>query len=77
MLAYHHEHVCRSSLATVSRYRTATQHLVNFYPGARAAHKIDAEAFIYYLRRLRVWSPTPSRLAACTPRKSSSRTSTD
>src|SRR5258708_5677742 len=30
----HHEHVLRSSLATVSRYRAATQHLENF---ARAA----------------------------------------
>lgn len=29
----YHEHVVRSSLATVNRYRTATQHLVNFSTG--------------------------------------------
>ena len=45
----HHEHVLRASLATVSRYRTATQHLVNFSQRGRRplpAHEIDTEAFI-------------------------------
>jgi hypothetical protein len=54
----YHEHVVRSSLATVSRYRTATQHLVNFCGGPdgrpRSAHEIDVEAFVRYLRTLRV-----------------------
>lgn len=53
-----HEHVARSSLATVNRYRTATRHLVEFgeRPGGRplAAHEIDAEAFVRHLRTLRV-----------------------
>jgi integrase len=57
----YHEHVVRSSLATVSRYRTATQHLVNFCTGAlanrqRPAHEIDVEAFVRYLRTVRVAS---------------------
>jgi integrase len=51
----YHEHVVRSSLATVSRYRTATQHLVNFAAGrAFDAHEVDIEAFVRYLRNLRV-----------------------
>jgi integrase len=55
----YHEHVVRSSLATVSRYRTATQHLVNFCAGEsgswqRPAHEIDVEAFVRYLRTVRV-----------------------
>lgn len=54
----YHEHVARSSLATVNRYRTATRHLVEFgeRPGGRpfAAHEIDVEAFVRHLRSLRV-----------------------
>lgn len=55
------EHVIRSSLATVSRYRTATQHLVNFCAGEsanrqRPAHEVDVEAFVRYLRTVRVAS---------------------
>jgi integrase len=53
----YHEHVIRSSLATVNRYRTATQHLVNFCvaPGnQRPAHEVDVEAFVRYLRTVRV-----------------------
>jgi len=65
----HHEFVRRSSLATVARYRTATQHLVDFLVlnGANVpAHKLDGEAFVRYLRELRV-APnghphTPTRL---------------
>lgn len=57
----YHEHVLRSSLATVSRYRTATQHLVNFCSGEsanrqRPAHELDVEAFVRYLRTVRVAS---------------------
>jgi hypothetical protein len=55
----YHEHVVRSSLATVSRYRAATRHLVNFCQadGARnqsPAHEIEVEPFVRYLRTLRV-----------------------
>ena len=57
----YHEHVIRSSLATVNRYRTATQHLVNFcseVPAGRVqpAHEIEVEAFVRYLRTIRVAS---------------------
>ena len=53
----HHEHVLRSSLATITRYRTATQHLVNFsQQGQRRllAHELDFDTFVRYLRSLRV-----------------------
>ncbi len=53
----HHEHLLRSSLATISRYRAATQHLENFsqHAGAvNAAHHVDGEGFVRYLRALRV-----------------------
>jgi integrase len=49
----YHEHVIRSSLATVSRYRTATRHLVN-YCGEAVAHEVEVEAFVRYLRGVRV-----------------------
>lgn len=52
-----HEHVIRSSLGTVGRYRAATQHLEN-YAGTsgsnRPAHELDAEDFVRYLRTLRI-----------------------
>jgi integrase len=51
----YHEYVVRSSLATVNRYRTATQHLVNFSAGSDLnAHDIEVEAFVRYLRNVRV-----------------------
>ena len=53
----HHEHVLRSSLATISRYRAATQHLENFTQhsgAAQAAHQVDGEDFVRCLRTLRV-----------------------
>ena len=53
----HHEHVLRSSLATVSRYRAATQHVENFgrtRGGSQPAHELDAEQFVRYLRSIRV-----------------------
>ncbi len=49
----HHEHILRSSLATVRRYRAATQHLENFASG-QPAHELDAEAFVRHLRTIRV-----------------------
>lgn len=54
----YHEHVARSSLATVNRYRTATRHLVEYAQrlGTRElpAHEVDAEGFVRYLRAIRV-----------------------
>src|SRR5262245_45035381 len=49
----HHEHVLRSSLATVKRYQAATQHLENFtrsLPRPPLAHELKADAFAAYLR---------------------------
>lgn len=45
----HHEHVLRSSVATVRRYRSATQHLVDF-AGDLPAHLLSAERFALFLR---------------------------
>ena len=53
----HHEHVLRSSLATVSRYRTATQHLENFASQlgpSQKAHDIVGDDFVRYLRTIRI-----------------------
>jgi len=53
----HHEHVLRSSLATIERYRAATQHLENFavtQASGCAAHALPVEALVAYLRRLHV-----------------------
>lgn len=53
----YHEHVLRSSLATISRYRAATQHLENFAleanPG-KPAHELHGENFVRYLRMLEI-----------------------
>jgi hypothetical protein len=52
----HHEHVRRSSLATISRYRAATQHLLTFiapHPSLKA-HQVSAGEFCRHLRQLRV-----------------------
>src|SRR5262245_11669230 len=52
----HHEEVRRSSLATIRRYRAATQHLEHFLAGVGgkdlAAHDIQANQFVAYLRTL-------------------------
>jgi integrase len=53
----HHEHILRSSVATVRRYRAATRHLEQFAAQKGhplPAHKIDAEEFVRHLRMLRV-----------------------
>ena len=53
----HHEHVLRSSLATVRRYRSATQHLEDFFgqlPTTTPAHEVSADRFVRYVREVRV-----------------------
>lgn len=53
----YHEHVLRSSLGTVNRYRTATMHLENFVTEqARCPrlHEVRPEDFAIYLRKLEV-----------------------
>lgn len=56
----HHEQVLRSSVATVNRYRTATDHLLNFVREVRPVrsasqfHAHHAEEFVCYLRTIRV-----------------------
>lgn len=53
----YHEHVLRSSLATIGRYATAIRHLSNFaasLPRLPAAHQISAMDFVAYLRAQRV-----------------------
>jgi len=55
----HHEHVLRSSVATIRRYRAATDHLVRFVENGRAVKSADgvalstAEQFARYLRRIK------------------------
>jgi integrase len=55
----HHEHVRRSSLQTLRRYRTATEHLLRFLvqrpvKSASNFRVTHAEEFVRYLRELRV-----------------------
>jgi site-specific recombinase XerD len=55
----HHEQVLRSSVQTVSRYRTATDHLLHFLEArpvryASQFHVRHTEEFVRYLRALRV-----------------------
>src|SRR5262245_50389700 len=55
----HHEQVLRSSVQTINRYRTATDHLLRFLgeQPVRSAAQFQArhaEAFVRYLRALRV-----------------------
>ncbi len=55
-----HEHVRRSSLQTIRRYRTATAHLIHFIndgcriPRASDFRSTHAEQFVRYLRSIRV-----------------------
>ena len=64
----HHEHVRRSSLATVRRCRTAVAHLANYIAtacGTHRAHRFDAstaEGFVRYLRTVEI-SPDGHRKA--------------
>lgn len=53
----HHESVVGSSLATVRRYRAATQHLENYVEqngGPKFAHELKPEQFVKYLRSIQV-----------------------
>ena len=55
----HHEQVLRSSVQTINRYRTATDHLLRFLQArpvryASHFHSSHAEEFVRYLRGLRV-----------------------
>ena len=56
----HHEHVRRSSLQTISRYRAATQHLLDFVAQVRPLRRasdfspVHGEEFVRYLRSKRV-----------------------
>jgi len=56
----HHEQVLRSSLQTIRRYRSATDHLNNFISNKNAARKTSqfqtchAEQFVCYLRSIKV-----------------------
>ncbi len=56
----HHEHVQRSSVNTINRYRTATDHLIRFLRDVRPVRLAsnftarDAEAFVRHLRSVEV-----------------------
>ncbi|MDB5307385.1 MAG: hypothetical protein JWO38_1587 [Gemmataceae bacterium] len=53
----YHEHVLHSSVGTLKRYRSATQHLEDFVrtlPKPPQAHEIKVEAFAAYLRKIQV-----------------------
>lgn len=56
----HHEHVLRSSPSTIDRYRTASQHLLDFVRDTRPVRHVSqfrpshAEACVRYLRQLQV-----------------------
>ncbi|HET6423258.1 MAG TPA: site-specific integrase [Planctomycetaceae bacterium] len=49
----HHEEVLRSSVATIQRYRTATQHLLDF-GGSAPAHEVSTTEFVTFLRSRKV-----------------------
>ena len=53
----YHEHVLKSSLGTVGRYRAATQHLENYvaqHLSVTMVHQVRPDAFAAYLRRIEV-----------------------
>ncbi len=56
----YHEYVLRSSVATIDRYRHATQHLLNFIRDVRPLRRVSdfhpshAEEFVRYLRSIQV-----------------------
>lgn len=68
----HHEFVRRSSLATICRYRTATQHLLDFLAGVRPVKRVSdfrpqhASEFVRYLRSKKV-APNGHRRARQRP----------
>ena len=53
----YHEHVLHSSVGTLKRYRSATQHFEDFVrtlPKLPQAHEVKPEAFAAYLRKIEV-----------------------
>jgi hypothetical protein len=53
----YHEHVLKSSMSTVRRYRAATQHLEDFVmqqPRPPLVHQVRPDAFATYLRKIEV-----------------------
>ena len=53
----YHEHVLNSALGTISRYRAATHHLVEFvgqHARQQRAHEVRPHVFAAYLRKLKV-----------------------
>jgi integrase len=64
----HHEHVLRSALSTINRYRTASDHLLRFVRDVQPVkyasqfREAHAEGFVRYLRELRT-SPNGHRNA--------------
>lgn len=56
----HHEHIRRSSIRTIERYRAATNHLLRFIGDVRPIRRISdfranhAEEFVRYLRSIKV-----------------------
>lgn len=56
----HHEQVLRSSVQTIKRYQTATEHLVKFFRDVRSVRTASqflshhAEEFVCYVRNLKV-----------------------
>ena len=53
----YHEHVLHSSMGTLNRYRSATQHLEDFLATLSkvpAAHEVPVQPFAAYLRRIEV-----------------------
>ncbi|MCC6679702.1 MAG: phage integrase SAM-like domain-containing protein [Phycisphaeraceae bacterium] len=68
----HHEHVLRSSMATVDRYRTATEHLIRFLNDEAVLKRTanfaanHAERFAHYLRAIQV-APNGHQHAAKRP----------
>ena len=72
----HHEHVLRSSVATINRYRTATDHLLAFVQDVRPIKQAaqfqvaHAEQFVRHLRQLKV-APNGHKNAAKRPLRDS------
>ncbi len=56
----HHEHVRRSSIRTIERYRAATEHFLRFIAEVRPVRRVSdfratyAEEFVLYLRSIKV-----------------------
>jgi integrase len=63
----HHEHILRSSLATIRRYRAALKHLEDFATrtdGNAPSHEIQADQFVRFLRSIQV-APMPCGFPRC------------